>query len=251
MAQRDPLFDVSGRSVIVAGAGGGLGGAIAAELYSRGAQLLLFDIDEARLEAVAAALPGAEAVVANICDESALESLTKAAVRRFGKLDAAVNAAGVLPINSALDMDYDAFRDCIEVNLSGAFLFSRSIARAMQSAGGRILHLASVSSQVSNDQYAAYSSSKAGLTQLVRVLGREWADRGITVNAIGPALVETPLTRKYLADEAFSQRAIAAIPMGRLARPGDLLGAVILLLSPAGAFITGQTIYVDGGRTLV
>ena len=121
----------------------------------------------------------------------------------------------------------------------------------MQDSGGRIVHIASVSSFVANAEYAAYASSKAALAQLVRVLAREWAPKNITVNAIGPALIDTPMTEVYLAETGFREQAVTVIPMGRLAEPRDLMATIILLLAEGGAFITGQTICVDGGRTLV
>jgi len=251
MSGYDPLFEVNDKTVIVAGAGGALGGAISRALHERGARLLLFDIDGPRLQAVATDLPGAEALMADIRDETALRGVASRVLERFGRLDAVVNAAGVFPISPALEADVQEYRDCIDVNLTGAFLLSRVAAEAMGEGGGRIVHLASVSSIVANPEYAAYASSKGGLSHLVRVLGREWACRGIAVNAIGPALTETPLTAGYLADPEFRARALAVIPMGRLGEAADLIGAVILLLSPGGAFITGQTIYVDGGRVLV
>ena len=163
-----------------------------------------------------------------------------------------MNAAGLLPIAAAETMEADLFRRCIDVNLTGAFLFSQALAPALRAAGGgRIVHIASVSSMVSNPAYAAYAGSKGGLAQIVRVLGREWGPHGITVNAIGPALTDTALTHEYLSDPAFRKKAISDIPMGRLGEPEDLIGAALLLLGPGGGFITGQTIYVDGGRTLV
>lgn len=251
MTVTDPLFDISGKVVIVAGAGGGIGGPLAKALHQRGARMVLFDIDASRLGMVADALEGTDSLVADIRDEAAVRDVVARAIDRFGRLDAAVNAAGILPIESAMPMEYSAFEECISVNLNGAFLLSRTAATAMLDGGGRIVHLASVSSFVSNERYAAYASSKAGLAQLVRVLAREWAGRGITVNAIGPALTDTPLTRDYLANSEFLERSIAAIPMGRLGTPDDLIATAILLLAPGGAFITGQTICVDGGRTLV
>jgi NAD(P)-dependent dehydrogenase (short-subunit alcohol dehydrogenase family) len=114
-----------------------------------------------------------------------------------------------------------------------AFLFSRAVAAGLGGDGGRIVHIASVSAYVANANYAAYASSKAALAQMVKVLGREWATRNILVNAIGPALTETPLTRDYLPMPEFRRNAISVIPMGRLGEAQDLFGAVILLLSPA------------------
>jgi NAD(P)-dependent dehydrogenase (short-subunit alcohol dehydrogenase family) len=246
----DPLFDISGKVYLVAGAGGGLGGPIAEELARRGAKLVLFDIDEEALARVGKAIPDAVARVADMTDESAVDDLVALAATRFGRIDGALNAAGTLPIAPADSLEEAVFRDCLDVNVTGAFLFSRSVAKALDDGGGRIVHIASVSSYVSNPAYAAYSSSKAALAQLVRVLGREWATRNILVNAIGPAVTATPLTYDYLADETFKRNALSVIPMGRFGEPEDLIGTVLLLLSKAGAFITGQTIYVDGGRTL-
>lgn len=249
--RRDPLFDVSGRVYLVAGAGGGLGGPIAEALDRRGAKLVLFDTDAAALERTGAAIPAAITQIADMSDETAVADVVRLSIERFGRLDGAINAAGKLPIAAAAEFDEMTFRECLDVNITGAFLFSRCAARAMADHGGRIVHIASVSSYVANAEYAAYASSKAALAQLVKVLAREWAPRNILVNAIGPALTETPLTQDYLADPVFRANAVSAIPMGRLGDPEDLIGAILLLLAPGGAFITGQTIYVDGGRTLV
>jgi NAD(P)-dependent dehydrogenase (short-subunit alcohol dehydrogenase family) len=247
----DPLFNVNGKVYLIAGAGGGLGNVMASALFERGARLVLFDIDEAALGRVGAEIPDALTRVADINDQDSLSELVQLAQNRFGQIDGAINAAGLLPMAAATTFDEAVFRQCIDVNLTGAFLFSKTVARQMDDAGGRIVHIASVSSFVANAEYAAYASSKAGLAQLVRVLAREWAPKNILVNAIGPALTETPLTRDYLSEPGFRRNAISAIPMGRLGEAGDLIGALLLLLSPGGGFITGQTIYVDGGRTLV
>ena len=247
----DPLFDVSGRTYLIAGAGGGLGSVMAGALHERGAKLVLFDTDETALERVGGVIPDASTRVADMNDQAALYEMVRLAQDRFGKIDGAINAAGLLPMAAATSFDEAVFRECIDVNLTAAFLFSRTVAEEMQDSGGRIVHIASVSSFVANPEYAAYAGSKAGLAQMVRVLAREWAPKNILVNAIGPALTETPLTRDYLSDPGFRGNAIAAIPMGRLGQADDLIGTLLLLLSPGGSFITGQTIYVDGGRTLV
>ncbi len=247
----DPLFDISGRVYLVAGAGGGLGGPIAQELAGRGAKLVLFDVDGDALSRIGETIPDAVCEIADMRDESAVSRLTALTRERFGRLDGGVNAAGKLPISPAADFDEAVFRDCIDINVTAAFLFSRAVAAGLDGDGGRIVHIASVSSYVANANYAAYASSKAALAQMVKVLGREWAPRNILVNAIGPALTETGLTHDYLSDAGFRHNAISAIPMGRLGEADDLFGTVILLLSRAGGFITGQTVYVDGGRTLV
>lgn len=250
-AGTDSLFDIAGRAYLVAGAGGGLGGPIARELARRGARLVLFDVDGDGLARTGSEIEGAICEVADLGDESAVSHLAALARDSFGRLDGGLNAAGKLPIAPADNFDEAVFRECIDVNVTSAFVFSRALARALGDDGGRIIHIASVSSYVANAEYAAYASSKAALAQMVKVLGREWAARNILVNAIGPALTETRLTEGYLSDEEFRHTAISVIPMGRLGQAEDLFGAIVLLLSPAGGFMTGQTIYVDGGRTLV
>ena len=199
----DPLFDVQGRVVVIAGAGGGLGGEIARALHARQTRLVLFDIDDARLQNVAEDCPGAEILNADICDETALRTVTEHTRQKFGRIDGVINAAGLLPIAASMSLKESIFRECMDVNVTGAFLLSRVAAEVMTETGGRIIHLASVSSHVANAHYAAYASSKAALSQLVRVLAREWAPLNITVNAIGPALTATPLTDDYLADPEF------------------------------------------------
>ena len=191
---KDALFDVGGRTYLIAGAGGGLGSVMAEALHQRGARLVLFDTDEAALERVGNAIPDALTRVADMNNQTDLSEMVQLTQDRFGKIDGAINAAGLLPMAAATTFDEAIFRECIDVNLTAAFLFSRTVAEHMQDSGGRIVHIASVSSFVANPEYAAYAGSKAGLTQMVRVLAREWAPKNILINAIGPALTETPLT---------------------------------------------------------
>lgn len=252
MAQPDSeSHGLAGKVFVVAGAGGGLGRAIVRALARCGARLMLFDIDTSRLAAIAGEAPGARTMLVDITDEAAMGAVVAATLAAFGQVDGGINAAGLLPIGRATEMDAETFRRCQEVNVTGAFLFSRALAPAMKPAGGRIVHLASVSSYVANPGYAAYASSKGALLQLIRVLGREWAADCITVNGIGPALTETPLTEGYLADPEFRRNAVGVIPMGRLGEPDDIVAMTLTLLGPGGAFVTGQVICVDGGRTLV
>lgn len=253
LTQDNPI-EVAGRCYLVAGAAGGLAKPLVAALLDRGARLVLMDTDAKGLDSLIASHGSENAIpyTGDITDKAALDAAVDLGQTRFGRLDGGLNAAGLLPIAASDSMEADLFRRCIDVNLTGAFLFSQALAPALRAAGGgRIVHIASVSSMVSNPAYAAYAGSKGGLAQVVRVLGREWAPDAITVNAIGPALTETDLTRDYLSNPAFRAKAISDIPMGRLGLAEDLVGPTLLLFGPGGGFITGQTIYVDGGRTLV
>lgn len=254
MANED-LFDVSGRVVLVAGGARGLGFDLASALAERGARIVLADVLADEVAEAARRLPGAGHLHCplDVTDEARVDAAVAAAVEGAGRLDAVLNSAGIARFAPALELSAEDFVQSMMVNVTGAFLLSRSAARAMagQTGGGRILHVASVSSRVVNPQYAAYSTSKAALAQLVKVLAKEWAGAGIAVNAIGPAVTRTPLTEAtILADAEMTATALSQIPMGRFGEADDLVGATLLMLSDAGRFITGQTVYVDGGRTL-
>ena len=251
-AAAEALFDLSGRVFLIAGAASGIARALVATLVVQGARPVLTDVDPAKVDRIAAIYEDALSFQTDITDADAVECAVQRTRDRYGRIDGGINAAGLLPISPSETMDPATFRRCVDVNLTGAFLFSRALSPVLKAeGGGRLLHISSVSSMVSNPSYAAYAGSKGGLAQIVRVLAREWAPDRITVNAIGPALTRTSLTEDYLADPEFHARAVNDIPMGRLGEPEDIVGAALLLLGPGGAFITGQTIYVDGGRTLV
>lgn len=251
----DPIFDVSGRVVLVAGGARGLGLELAKGLAQRGAHIVLADRLAEEAAEVVTQLDGSGhfSTCLDVMDEKSVEDTFHLIRSRVGRLDSLLNSAGIARFAPAVDMPAEDFVQTMAVNVTGAFYLSRCAARIMmeQNGGGQIVHLASVSSRVVNENYAAYSPSKAALAQLVRILAMEWARKGITVNAIGPAVIRTPMTETtLLADAETRAHALAQIPMGRFGEPSDLLGSALLLMSPAGRFITGQTIYADGGRTL-
>lgn len=253
IAQTDRFLDVTGRNFLATGAGGALGSAIVRALVERGAHVVITDIDGDKAASVVSTLdaPGrAESDCLDIRDERAVDVAIDGVIDRYGRLDGVINAAGVFRLAPIPQLTTEDLRSSLECNFTGPFFLTKAAGRVLGS-GGRILHIASVSSLVANPNYAAYASTKAALSQLVRVAARELAPKGIAVNAIGPALTETPLTSAHLTDDDFRKNATAQIPMGRLGEPEDIVPLALLLLAPGGSFITGQTIYADGGRTLV
>ncbi len=240
--------------VLAAGAASGIGATLARALAERGAHVTVADLDTEAAQRVAEALPGDGhgACALDIRDEASCQAAVASAQQGSGRLDLLLNSVGIFRTGPALELSGEDFAETMATNVTGAFLLSRHAARAMaDQGGGRMVHIASVSSQVVNPDYAAYASSKAALSHLTRVLALEWAPLGVTVNAIGPAVIVTPLVEDYLTKTGKYDYQMSRIPLGRFATAEDLIGTVLLLASPAGAFITGQTIYVDGGRTLM
>jgi NAD(P)-dependent dehydrogenase (short-subunit alcohol dehydrogenase family) len=251
----DPLFTLDGRAIIVAGGAGGLGRPLAEGLVQRGARVLVADIDERAASETAAALRAqggaADAIALDVVSSASCAAAVAHAVAKWGRLDSLVNASGVYRVAPALELEERDWEQTIDINVTGAFRLARAAGKVLVAQGsGTIVTLASVSSAVSNPRYAAYAASKAAVAHLTRVLAIEWAPHGVTVNAIGPAVIPTPLSQPILDDERQRNAALARIPMGRFGTPEDLVGAAVFLLSPAGAFVTGQILFVDGGRTI-
>jgi NAD(P)-dependent dehydrogenase (short-subunit alcohol dehydrogenase family) len=252
---RDALFAVDGHSVLVAGGAGGLGAPVARELCRRGAQVVVADIDEARAQVFAKQLvhDGADAsgIALDVTDPISCQEAIENVVSRYGSIDGLVNASGVYNVAPALQLSDSDWARTIDINLTGAFRLARAAGVAMtRQKSGSIVTVTSVSSVVANPGYAAYAASKAGAAQLTRILALEWASSGVRVNGIGPAVTPTPLTTELFKDPTSLNNALVKIPMKRFGTPDDLLAAIVFLLSAGSAFMTGQVIYVDGGRTV-
>ncbi len=247
------LFDLTGRVALVVG-GGGLGSTIAAALADFGARLAIADLDLQTATRLARICdrPGIEAVATelDVTDYTQVRAAVMAIEEDCGRIDILVNAAGINIRKPATEYTPDDWHRIIATNLTGVFYVTQTVARGMLARGyGRILSLGSVSSLLGHPYHAPYAASKGGLAILTKSLATEWAPRGVTINAIGPTYTETNLTRGYTDDPATRERLVAGIPMGRLGTPEDLVGAAVFLCSDAARFVTGQTLYVDGGRT--
>jgi NAD(P)-dependent dehydrogenase (short-subunit alcohol dehydrogenase family) len=246
------LFGLSGRVALVTGARHGLGRALALALARAGASVAITSRDAAGLTPVASELEalGADALPLGVelRDAAAAEQAVSAAADWKGRLDIVVNNAGVSIRRPAVDYSLDEWDEVIETNLRAAFVVARA-AVAQMAGHGRIINISSTYAISAAVERAPYAASKAGLEQLTRVLALEWASAGITVNAVAPGATPTE-TRAELLKGAQAQARQKQIPLGRLGTPDDIVGAVLLLASDAGQFITGQTIVVDGGYTL-
>jgi gluconate 5-dehydrogenase len=250
-ARYGTLFDLSERVALVTGGGGALGGAIAQGLAEFGARVVLADLDAALAKTAASGITGATPDVVDVTDPASATALAERVQGAFGRIDILINAAGIFRVAPALELSMADWDAVLRVNLTGIFVMTRAVAPHMLARGrGNVVNITSVSSVVANPEYAAYAASKGGAMQLTRVLGVEWCRQGIAVNAIAPAFTETPLTRGYLERPGARERALGRIPMGRLAEPRDIVGAAVFLASDAAAFMVGQTLFVDGGRTL-
>lgn len=246
-------FSLAGRMAIVTGAGRGLGEAIALGLAEAGAGVAVAGRDAGRLAAVVEAIRRnggrAVAVPTDISHAADVQRLMETSVAELGRLDILVNNAGISPYYKRAENLAEAeWREVLDVNLTGTFLCCQAAATHIGKAGtGRVINLVSIGARVGLPRLAAYCAAKAGVEALTRVLALEWAERGITVNAIGPAFMATEMTEGLRANERLRAELIQRTPLGRLGEPKEVVGAAVFLASDAGSYITGQTLYVDGG----
>lgn len=240
------------RIAIVTGAASGIGAAISQHLAERGARIAGVDLSPAIDEAMES-LPGSghRGIRADLTDPDEAGRVVDDVVRHLGTPHILVNSAGVVFLNPATELSAADWKKTIDINLNGSFYMAQAAGRVMTEAGyGRIVNLASQGAVVGLDQHAAYCASKAGIVGLTRVLSLEWAPQGVTVNAVSPTIVETPLGKKAWAGEK-GERAKEQIPAGRFALPKEVAAMVGYLVSDEAAMVTGSNMVIDGGYTSV
>lgn len=239
---------LEGRRVLVIG-NGGFGREAAMAYASAGATVAVADLDTSGFDDLP---PTISTIQADLSDPRECEDVVTEAVRRLGGLDVFFHAIGVNRRKPIFEISDDEWRTIVDVNLSSAFWLGRSAGRQMVAAGyGRMVFCSSVSGLLAHPEHGPYAASKGGLNQLIRVMAREWAPHGVTVNAVAPGYAETPLTAAHLDRPGVRESYTSLVPMGRLGRPGDVVGPVLYLSSQQCGYVTGQVLYVDGGRTLV
>ncbi len=245
------MFDLTNRNALITGASGGIGASIARAFHEQGANVTLSGTRETILKEISSEL-GERAHMApfDLTDGNAPANLVETAYTKMGGIDILINNAGITRDSLALRMKDENWHDLLEINLTAAFKLSREVLRGMiKQRWGRIINISSIVALTGNAGQANYSAAKAGLIGLTKSLAAETAKRGITINAIAPGMIDTPMT------QALTQQQHAAlreqIPTGKLGLPKDIAAGAVFLASDEAAYITGETLNINGGMVMI
>ena len=245
------MFDLTGKTALVTGASGGLGGAIARALHGQGAVVALSGTRRPALEALAAELGARVHILpCDLSDRAAVDALVPDAEKAMGSLDILVNNAGMAKDNLFMRMKDAEWDGVIEVNLTSAFRLSRAALRGMMKRRhGRIIGIASIVGVTGNPGQGNYAASKAGMIGMSKALAAEVASRNITVNCVAPGFIESPMTDAL--DDKQRAGILASVPAGKLGRGADIAAACVYLASSEASYVTGQTLHVNGGMAMI
>lgn len=245
------MFDLSGKTALVTGATGGIGEAIAKALHAQGASIGISGRNEEKLKALAADLGDRVHVLsADLAADGAAVDLVKRADEAMGQIDILVNNAGLTRDNLSMRMKPEEWSDVIDVNLSAPFKLAQAVQRGMMKRrSGRIINIASVVGVTGNPGQCNYVASKAGMIGWSKAMGQEVASRGITVNCVAPGFIATAMTDALNDDQ--KAKINANIPAGRMGGSDDIAAAVTYLASNEAAYVTGQTVHVNGGMAMI
>ena len=245
------MFDLSGQKALITGASGGIGGAIARALHAQGAAVVLAGTREPALRALAGELgERAHVLTADLSQPDEAERLIRESEAALGGLDILVNNAGVTRDGLAMRMKDEDWQAVLDINLSAGFRLIRAALRGMlRRRHGRIVSITSLVGVAGNPGQANYAASKAGMIGMTKSIAAEVATRGITVNCVAPGFITTAMTDKLTDDQR--GRGTAAIPMERFGTPEEVAGAVVYLASAEAAYVTGQTVHINGGMVMI
>ncbi|MDO5371395.1 SDR family NAD(P)-dependent oxidoreductase [Paracoccus sp. (in: a-proteobacteria)] len=246
----------AGKVVVITGAAQGIGRATAERFLSEGARVVIADINAERLEATAREIGSPDAVlpvVADVSRKDQVDALVAQAVATFGRVDVMVNNAGIAPVMEFLDVTEEVYDRVLGVNLRGAFLGTQAAARQMiaQGEGGVIINMSSINSGLANPNVATYAISKGGMNQITSTAAVAFAPHGIRVCGVGPGTIATEIIKGAFTERAGMDAILARTPLGRLGKPAEIAGVVAFLASDDASYITGETIYPDGGRRVL
>jgi 3-oxoacyl-[acyl-carrier protein] reductase len=246
------MFDLSGKTALVTGATGGIGGAIAKALHGAGAAVAITGRNREKLDALAQELGGARvhALPADLGSAEAIDALVAAAAEKMERIDILVNNAGLTRDNLSMRMKDEEWQEVIDVNLTAPFRLARAVQRGMMKARwGRIINITSIVGVTGNPGQANYCASKAGMIGWSKAMAAEIASRNITVNCIAPGFIATAMTDAL--NDAQKERINATIPMARMGASEDIAAAALYLASQEANYVTGQTLHVNGGMAMI
>jgi 3-oxoacyl-[acyl-carrier protein] reductase len=244
------MFDLTGKKVLVTGASGGIGGAIARVLHAAGAQLALSGTRQEALDAACVALPGSVALACDLSDPAQTDALVGRAEEALGGLDVLVANAGITKDGLLLRMKDEDFERVLDVNLGSYFRLARAASKGMMKRrSGRIIAITSIVGVTGNPGQANYVASKAGMIGFTKSIASELASRGITANCVAPGFIVSPMTDAL--SETQKEAITSKIPAARLGQPDDIAAAVLYLASDEASYVTGQTLHVNGGMAMI
>jgi glucose 1-dehydrogenase len=239
---------------VITGAATGIGLACAERFCAEGAKVILSDINDVKGEAEAQRLKAkgyqAEFAYCDVSVKSDVQALVDATVAHWGRLDCVIANAGIVHVTGFLDLEEEDFDRVLQTNLKGVFLTGQLAARQMvkQGDGGTIVNMSSVNGIMAIPKIAPYVTSKGGVNQLTKAMSLELVEHGIRVNAIGPGSISTEMVTKVLVDESARKKVLSRTPMGRLGEPDEVAKVALFLASDDSSYVTGQVVYIDGGR---
>jgi len=244
------MFDLTGKTALVTGATGGIGGAIARALHGQGAKVALSGTRREALDSLAAELGGAAVLPCDLANKDSVEALVPDAEKALGQLDILVTNAGITRDGLFVALKDDDWEQVLNVNLTSTFRLARAAVKLMmRKRFGRIIGITSVVGVTGNPGQANYTATKAGMIGMIKTLGAEYARRNVTANCIAPGFIATPMTDAL--NEKQREAILAKVPAARLGSPEDVAAAAVYLSSNEAAYVTGQTIHVNGGMAMI